>query len=1070
MDDAHDGSQSAEPQPDVASVLGERIEVVREMISLLAISPGSATTDDELQPTVDAFRALCHRLGRLLTQAGMSDCVRTVANLEFALATLPSNEALHNVDAALTYLRARVHDVSLPPTATSSDPSLQSLPSISSIPSESAVEGETTERGDVVRASDTPEGKGSAGPVDASSLNAREIAPVPAEMRQDVAEPEADAVAHEPSEADTSQGDVESLTESLDDSALPTEARAAIRNFRNAALRQRAPGEIAPASARPRAHLGNDALPEHLRRAFLTEGASDLADLRTLVASFSKMPGSLDDLHAMALLGHKVKGTAATYLYPRVAEIMYCFEGIPRLLQPVAITQAATCRSLLIRFADVIELALAEAGDQGDASEAQVAEAQAILAEARALATLAPIEATATGATRSMAESIAERATIHLPAVHRADDDSQLRIEPRQFDNLMHQADGLAMNRAMLAQTSEEIRRVQSEIEHVLARLATLSAQLNDLNPLVRQDSAAPQSATSGPRWLVRRETSAGVWNDLELDSFTSFDDALRALSEAVLDASTLSGSLQGQIQRLTRNSDAQRAVLHNMQQTIIHLRLVSLKTLADRVTLAAYQVAQAVGKQIEVSITGEDTEIDRNISEALIAPIVQLARNAVIHGIESPDERKARHKLLVGRVWLRATYSGSEVNIEIGDDGRGINPHQLIAAAVAARIVDARHADFLTTEQAMGLMFESHLSTLEQASVIAGHGIGLDSVAADIGRLRGQVTARSEQGQGTVFQIRVPISLSITRALFVRVGANEYAIPFSAVRQMFTVPESAILVSLTESDGESTTTRFPRRVRIARSAPQRPLRAPDDSTASLYDEAPVFSLAELLGMVEQPRSNHFALLVDVGQRQVAILVDEVLDESEVVIRALPAHLRRRAVRGASIAPDGRLFLVLDLAELLGDALGGKSAPPPRVESASEPLESPVPQALKALIVDDSISMRRALQGTLAVAGFDARVARDGVEALGMMLADLPDVLILDLEMPRLDGLELLSVIRGNAALAHLPVVILTSRAAEKHHQRALELGALAYLTKPCPDDVLITTLQRVLREPRQLS
>jgi chemosensory pili system protein ChpA (sensor histidine kinase/response regulator) len=364
--------------------------------------------------------------------------------------------------------------------------------------------------------------------------------------------------------------------------------------------------------------------------------------------------------------------------------------------------------------------------------------------------------------------------------------------------------------------------------------------------------------------------------------------------------------------------------------------------------------------------------------------------------------------------------------------------------------------------------MFAPGLSTADKAGVIAGHGIGLDSVSTAIHRLRGTITAQSEQGRGTIFRIRVPISHSITRAVHVRAANGEYAIPISAIRQMFSQSESGILVSLPDSEPQSPQShaaRFHRRVRIARSAPEQPLRLPDDPTAALYDEVPAFSLAELLGYAEQPRTTHMALLVETGQRQAVILVDEVLDESEVVIRALPAHLRRRAVRGASIMLDGRLFLVLDVLDLLSDALGGKTA--------SEPHSQPVPQqprqrAQQVLVVDDSISMRRALEIPLASAGYDVRLARDGVEALGMMIAELPDIMILDIEMPRLDGFELLSVINGNAALARVPVVILTSRAAEKHHRQAIELGARAYLTKPCPDDVLITTLRRVLREPRQ--
>lgn len=1085
MNDSDAAAQYGAMRSGRADALAERIATVRELIGLLAISPAAAPEKDFL-PTADVLATLCERLGRLLAQAGMSDCVRTLANLEPALANLPSDEAFRDLDAALTYLSARVRDVALPSAATKTPSTMEArldtdTPAEPVIPPDNPITTEEPAITDYLAVVHEP-----AMADDPVTISEVEETP---DFRDGGAAPDtgSNAGPEHDGETDTSvhsgvDSGVEMTTPdsayTLDDEEYPTEARAAIRNFRDATLRQRAPGEVTPAS-RSSARAINDEIPEPMRRAFLAEGVADLADLRTLIASFSKMPGSLDDLHAMALLGHKVKGTAATYMYPRIAEIMYCFEGMPRVLQPVAVTRSAECRDMLIRFADIIEAALAEASEHGDASEAQVATAEALLAEAQSLAALPelPAESTPTSADSAeqadaistLAQSLSERATIHLPAVHRGDDDSHLRIEPRQFDSLMHQADGLAMNRAMLAQTSEDIRRVQADIEHALSRLLGLSAQLTDLNPLVQQGATTGQTGASGPPWLVRHETDAGAWDDLELDSFTSFDDALRALSEAVLDASTLSGSLQGQIQRLTRNSDAQSAVLHHMRQSIIHLRLVSLKTLADRVTLAAYQVAQAEGKQVEVSISGEDTEIDRNISEALIAPIVQLVRNAVAHGIESSAEREARHKPPVGRIWMRASYSGGEVNIEVGDDGRGVNPVQLIAAAVAVRIQDAKTAEYLSREQALALMFAPNLSTTEQANIISGHGIGLDSVLADIQRLRGSISVRSEQGQGTVFHIRVPISLSITRALYVRVGESEYAIPFSAVRQMFTVPEAAILVSLSESDSESGTSamRFPRRVRIARSAPYQPLRPPDDPSAVLYDEAPVFSLAELLGMEERPSANHLALLMDVGQRQVAILVDEVRDESEVVIRALPAHLRRKAVRGASITPDGRLFLVLDLADLLDDALGGRPAP--------RPLPIPTPEAAgtrtpQALIVDDSISMRRALQGTLASAGFEARLARDGVEALGMMLAELPDVMILDIEMPRLDGFELLSVIRGNEALARVPVVILTSKAAEKHHRRALELGALAYLTKPCPDDVLITTLQRVLREPQQPS
>jgi chemosensory pili system protein ChpA (sensor histidine kinase/response regulator) len=1022
---------------EATEALGQRIDAVRELIGQLSIS--SVETDESAAqpPSPENFRLLCERMRRLLDQSGMADCARAALSLEQASEGLPSAESLGAIDAVLVYIRARVRDVTMP-GATGKTPAVTAAP---------AGADNTDERA-----------ASNAGDADASDAADETVQP------EQAAEP---AVAHETDDVDvddddgdtaeaeagaTAEGELEpedEADETFDESQYSVETQAIIRTFKNAPLRQRAPGEVAQTLHQP-ARDQRDVIPESMRRECLLEATGDLADLRAMIASFGKMPGSLDDLRDMWQLVHKVKGTVATYLFNMLADVLFCLEVVPQVLQPVAVSHAANCLSLLIRMGDLIEAALEEAGEQGDASHMRLLEARSLLAEARDLAGSHDSPRPAQGDEIRVPltpETTTEPITMQLPSVHRAVEDEMLRVEPRQLDSLMHQSDALAMNRASLTQSSEEIHRAQSDIDQVLARLAGLSAQLTDLHPFIRQAGDTAHSGTSGPRWLVRQESSGGAWDDLELDSFTLFDEKLRALSEAVLDATTLSNSLYGLIQRLTRNSDAQRSVLHTIQQAIIHMRLVSLKTLADRVLLAAHQAAETVGRQVQVSIVGQNTEIDRNISEALIAPIMHLVRNAVAHGIESPAEREALGKPAVGKVWLHASYSGAEVSIEVGDDGRGVNPHQLIAAAVSAKILEAKHADYLTREQALALMFEANLSTKEQADVIAGHGIGLDSVLSDIQRLRGSISVLSEQRRGTVFQIRVPISLSI---------------PFASIRQMFMAPEAGILVSLPDAEPNTIAARFRRRVRVARPSPQRPLRLPDDPTAALYDEVPVFSLAELLGLDETPPVTHMALLIEVGQRQVAVLVDEILDESEVVIRALPAHLRRRAVRGASIASDGRLFLVLDIADLLTDALGGKTVPPTRPVPATVPSRDRTPVVL---VVDDSISIRHALEGALSSVGYDVRLARDGVEALGAMIADPPDIMVLDLEMPRLDGFELLSVIRANESLARTPVVILTSRAAEKYHRQAMDLGVRAYLTKPCPDEVLITTLQRVLRE-----
>lgn len=1017
--------------PGARAVIRQYIDAVRELIAVLAISP-TPFADGEQSWTVRTFLAECERLGRLLAQAGMSDCARAVANLERAGADLPSEESVRDIDAALTFLRARLHDV--------------------------VALGASTLQGSADNAAG----------VSADDLRSALEVPAPGAEDQDISG--ATAADHTGTDMfggeDMSGGADERDT--FDESQFSAETLAMIRAFQQSTLRRRAPGEVTPISQLVPADV-MDEIPEHLKRAFLLEAGNDLATLRALIASFGNMPGDSDDLRTMAQIGHKVKGTAATYEFPVLAEVMYCFEGVPRVLHPVATERAADCLNVLIRFADVIDVALQEARNLGDATAERLDEALMLVANARTIALPPDSSAAKQMAVPTEAPPLASegdghgQSSAHIPA-HRILEEDFVRVEPRELDGLMHESDGLAMNRSVLAQTNDEISHVQSEIEDVLARLAALSTQLSELSPMARQSRELARLDGDALPWPSARASRGGAvaGNEFDLDMTSSLDESLRSLSEAVVDVTALHGGLTSLIKRMARNSEAQQTVLHGMQQTIIHLRLVSLKSLSDRLTLAAHSVAQIEGKQVEIIITGRDTEIDRNISDALVDPLMQLVRNAVAHGIESPAEREAIGKDPTGKVWLHASYSGNEVSIEVGDDGRGVNPHQLIAAAVSARIRRPEHADYLTRDQALDLMFEPGLSTTEKAGVIAGHGIGLDSVRTAIQSLRGKITVQSGQGRGTVFRIRVPISLSITRAMHVRVGADMYAIPLAMIQHMFSLAEPGILVSLPDADQRTLSARFPRRVRIARSAPEQPLRRPDDPTAALYDEVPVFSLAELLGLEERPQTSHTALLVDAGQRQVVVLVDEVFDESEVVIRALPEHLRRRAVRGASIMSDGRLFLVLDLADLLTDALDSKSIV--RVPPVSLPERSRDRPPL-VLVVDDSISMRRALEKTFAGAGYDVRIARDGVEALGMMMAELPDVMVLDVEMPRLDGFELLAVIGANETLAQVPVLILTSRAAEKHHRQALELGARGYLTKPCPDEVLISNVQRLLRE-----
>jgi chemosensory pili system protein ChpA (sensor histidine kinase/response regulator) len=364
-----------------------------------------------------------------------------------------------------------------------------------------------------------------------------------------------------------------------------------------------------------------------------------------------------------------------------------------------------------------------------------------------------------------------------------------------------------------------------------------------------------------------------------------------------------------------------------------------------------------------------------------------------------------------------------------------------------------------MAPQDALDLMFLPGFTTIDRAQSVAGRGIGLDDVRTKIQSLKGSIQVRGEPGHGAVFRVRVPISLSVVRALQVRAGDEVFAAPVSSVQHTAPVNTLDILTSTDTAAGGALTggPRNGRRLRVE---------VTEESLAGerQYEEIPVYALAELLDLaVERQREPTQALIIEAGRRRVALLVDDVADASEVVVQALPEHLRRHAVRGATVTPDGQVRLVLDLPELvaaLRDDARASSAPrlrpAPRLTRALAP---------RVLVVDDSVSIRRTVELTLSRAHFDVQVARDGVEALEMMLVSPPRVLMLDIEMPRLDGFELLSIMRESPQFAEVRVVMLTARASEKHRRHAHALGASAYLLKPCPQEVLVDTVRGLLEE-----
>lgn len=936
-------------------------------------------------------------------------------------------------------------------------------------------------------ASDQPEPPESPGPlVPAGDIEAQDERRTEAMLGTEYAAPPADAEPDEPE--------------------LTADERALIDAFGRTPLRQRTAGMETATAASAASEGSNssyqppksvpvpaptaaelDEIPPEMKRVFVVETAEDLKELRQRLLQYEDHPEDGAALAAMGHIAHKIKGTAATLGFDVLAAVTLLFEDVLKALRRLHVGTNGLATSTLLHLAELLRLALDAAAAERPADPALVEQAgayrDALLEEAaaptRPAPAVRPVAAPSGQAPLPPPLTPAEADTSPRHPRVVAEADAILRVDVRRLDALVGRVSALALSRATLAQARGELTRLRAELEQSITRLTDLSHSIADLHPLA--DGA--RVATSGGAWPESGSSSApslagrlfgrvpgqstltnGTPRDaLRLERISELDSAIRALGEVVNDVSTTSRAMSGALGRLDHASDEQVSLALAMQHDLMHLRLVPLDTLVPRLQLEVRRLAPDEGKQITFTVRGELTEIDRNISEALAEPLLQLVRNAILHGIESPNERLEAGKPAVGAIWMHAYYAGNEVTIEIGDDGRGVNPHALAAAAVKQRLYTAEEARALSVMAALDLMFLPGVTTVDVADVQRGRGIGLDAVRTDITHMKGAIQVRSEVGRGSVFRIRVPISLSVAHALHVYAGGQEYAIPFSSVRQTLSLSSTELLASIERVDGtHGVTERTTLRTRVE--APGG-LALGGERTA--YEEIPVLPLAELLGFEQELRDPQLALLVEAGRKRAAVLVDAVSEDSEVVVRALPPHLRRHAVRGATITPDGQLLLLLDLLELVtGELEGRRRTHPPRLRPLPRPA---APLAPHVLVVDDSVSIRHSLELTLGRAGFDVELATDGIEALGKMLERPPRVLVLDIEMPRLDGFELLSLLRGSPQFAGTRVVMLTSRAGEQHREHARQLGAAAYLIKPCPSETLIETVRALIAEPASI-
>jgi chemosensory pili system protein ChpA (sensor histidine kinase/response regulator) len=594
------------------------------------------------------------------------------------------------------------------------------------------------------------------------------------------------------------------------------------------------------------------------------------------------------------------------------------------------------------------------------------------------------------------------------------------RVDADLLEDLLNAAGEISIYHSRLNQ------QVSTFDFHVAELEATITRLRNQLRKLEIETEA--QIMHSHQDTMVAKD-----FDPLELDRYSNIQQLSRALAESANDL----GSLKDLLKSVTNESESllvqQSRVTAELQDGLMRTRMVPFERHVPRLTRLVRQVAQEAGKRAELAVEGASGELDRQVLDKMMPPFEHMLRNAVVHGIESAAERQAAGKPAVGRITIRLHREGAEMVIDVADDGAGLDVDAIRRKAYEQDLLQPETK--ITDDEIMDLILKPGFTTAGSLTQAAGRGVGMDVVANEVKKLGGSLRISSVTGQGTNFTVRLPFTLAITQALIVRTGDEVFALPLPTVEGVARIPRKELesLLSHTEPSYQY------------------------GEQAYKFRHLGMYLGGQAAKLPEEEASVP-VILVHAGEYSAALLVDEMLASREIVVKSVGPQLAGiRGISGATILGDGSIILILDI-----HALVRTGAPVVEIKKAA-----PAPSDTRplALVVDDSITVRRVTERFLQRNGLRVETAKDGLDAISVMQDHKPDVILLDIEMPRMDGYEFASHVRNDPRVADVPIIMITSRVGDKHRARAIELGVNDYLGKPYQDAQLLDAIRRQLEE-----
>ena len=756
---------------------------------------------------------------------------------------------------------------------------------------------------------------------------------------------------------------------------------------------------------------------------FLEEGRDGLAQLQIELQAWREQPDAAAHAQAVLRTLHTLKGSARMTGAMQLGQRVHELEG----LIEDGITQGRLDDEFFMALADGIDaIGLMLESLPGDRSlvsaEIPVVDAGAELEEANAPRQLS-----------AEAEMPAASAGVAL-----------LRVRADSLDTLVSEAGEISIARSRIDNELTQIRHALVELTDNLARLR---GQLREVEMQAETQMSSRADAL---------DASSARFDPLEFDRYTRLQELTRLMAESVEDVATVQQSLLRGLETTGRHLSSQGRMARDLQQGLLRVRMVPFRSIGDRLYRVARQTGKETGKRVTLDIDDGQVEIDRSVLERMAGPFEHVLRNAIVHGIEPLDVRQAAGKPEQGGLLIRARQDGAEVIITLSDDGAGLDLERIRARAIARGLMPA-DAD-ITPRQLADFIFHPGFSTVDHVSTLAGRGVGMDVVRAEVGALGGRVDVESEPGQGCRVSIYLPLTLATVQVVLLRAADELHAVPATMIEQVLQLRPSELVEAYRRGWVEA----GEHRTRVV-------------FLPALLGEEGAMPLSQRHTPVAVVRS---------GNARLAVHVDEIAGNQEVVVKNIGPQISRMVgVSGASILASGEIVVILNPIQLQQRAeMAGRRLSMPMIDAQGELVTvsteteaattqsallrtAVMPQPAAALqletvpivlVVDDSLTVRRVTQRLLQREGYQVVLAKDGQDALEQLQDMQPDVILTDIEMPRMDGFDFTRQLRADERFRQIPVIMITSRTAEKHRRYALEIGVNVFMGKPYAEEALL--------------